>query len=523
MYVTEPSLAARPVRMLLVEDNPADVRWVLEVFREAKLQNSLSVVTDGEEALQFLRREGRYESAEEPDLILLDLNLPRRNGLEVIAEISADPHLRGIPLVILTSSPQERPQVVSEFHLPASRYLLKPLDWQKYLDSVRDFDDLFLSVVARSRDTDPAEAVRESEERFRLMADSATVMIWLAGRNAHREFFNEPWFRFTGRTAKQEGGSGWLETLHPDDRQQCLDTYLKAFRERQAFRMEYRVRTHDGQYRWVLGTGVPRYQPSGRFAGYVGSCVDIHERRETEEALRRSLEDLKRSNEELEQFAYLCSHDLQEPLRMISSYVQLLARRYRGNIDEEADRYIGFAVEGVARMQRLIAELLEFSRAGISRRTLESIDAGHILNEALDNLRACIKEAAAEIDCGPMPPVQADPTQLRQVFQNLIGNAIKFRRKDAALRVTIRSERRGEHFLFSISDTGIGIDSRHGDRLFKMFQRLHSRGRYEGAGIGLAMSRKIIEHHGGAIWYESEVGQGSTFYFTLPAPPYLPK
>ncbi len=226
--------------------------------------------------------------------------------------------------------------------------------------------------------------------------------------------------------------------------------------------------------------------------------------------------ELRRSNAELEQFAYVASHDLQEPLRMISSYTQLLESRYKDQLDEKAKRYIFYAVDGATRMQGLISDLLLYSRVGSHPRPLLRIDSHAALGEAIRNLGAAIAESHALVTNGDLPLVHADRVQLAQVFQNLIGNAIKFR---GALspRVHVTARREGATWQFCVRDNGIGIEPRHFERIFVIFQRLHSRDEYPGTGIGLALCRRIVDRHGGRIWLESEPGKGSAFFFTLQA------
>ncbi len=238
-------------------------------------------------------------------------------------------------------------------------------------------------------------------------------------------------------------------------------------------------------------------------------------RKETEKALKLTLSELERSNSELQQFAYVASHDLQEPLRMISSYVQLLGRRYKGKLDDDADEFITYAVDGAKRMQSLIGGLLQLSRVGTREMSFEAIDCEAVLNQTLANLHASIADCCAQVTHEPLPTVAADATQLLQLFQNLIGNAIKFRRTETQ-RIHVSAEPKNSRWLFSVRDNGIGIDPEHANRIFGIFQRLHGRAEYPGTGIGLAICKKIVEGHGGQIWVESELGKGTTFFFTLP-------
>jgi len=243
--------------------------------------------------------------------------------------------------------------------------------------------------------------------------------------------------------------------------------------------------------------------------------VELDERRRAEQRLARYTQELARSNADLEQFAYVASHDLQEPLRMVASFTQLLARRYRGKLDQDADEFIGYAVDGANRMQRLINDLLAYSRVGTRGKPFAPTDSHVICRDARDNLAKAIEESGAVIFQGPLPVVVGDEVQLLQVFQNLIANAIKFRSAESP-QIQVAAERQGHEWVFAIKDNGIGIAPEHQERIFSIFQRLHHRSEYPGTGIGLAICKKIVERHGGRIWVESHPGKGSTFYFSIP-------
>jgi PAS domain S-box-containing protein len=242
--------------------------------------------------------------------------------------------------------------------------------------------------------------------------------------------------------------------------------------------------------------------------------LEVAERKRAEKELASRAQDLARSNAELEQFAYVASHDLQEPLRMVTSFTQLMVNRYKDKLDSDADEFIEYIADGAKRMSRLINDLLEYSRVGTKVRPLSPTDCARVFELACTNLRVTIAESRAKVTMDPLPTVLGDETQLLQLFQNLIGNALKFRGA-APTNVHVGAERQNGQWLFRISDNGIGIEPRYAERIFVIFQRLHSRSEYAGTGIGLAICKKIVERHGGRIWVESELGSGATFCFLL--------
>jgi light-regulated signal transduction histidine kinase (bacteriophytochrome) len=283
--------------------------------------------------------------------------------------------------------------------------------------------------------------------------------------------------------------------------------------------MEYfenAVLTKSGAVRVIAWHNTVLKDEEGNIVGTLSSGEDITERKKTEKELHTLTEELKRSNADLEQFAYSASHDLQEPLRSIEGFIRLLSKRYKGKLDVKADEFIEFTIEGVQRMQLLIKDLLEYSQIGTKNKNFSLVDISMPLALALANMQRSIEEKRAEVTYDTLPRVLADSSQLSRLFQNLIGNAIKFH-GNRSPNIHISAELKGEEWIFSVSDNGIGIDPENFERIFTVFQRLHAREKYEGTGIGLAICKKIVERHGGRIWVVSEPGKGTTFHFTLPS------
>ena len=290
--------------------------------------------------------------------------------------------------------------------------------------------------------------------------------------------------------------------------QLCLEGYSAESKE------DLFVRAN-GKQQWLKWEIRPWVNIAGKISGIIMSTEVITERKKAQESLKRLNQDLSRSNRELEQFAYVASHDLQEPLRAISSYTQLLSKKYQSKLDAQADKYIHYIVDGATNMQQLIKDLLSFSRVGTHGKELAVTDCEVVLNRVLDNLKVAIIESDAIVTYDSLPIVMGDDIQLSQLLQNLIGNAIKFRSQEVPI-VHISAELKAKEWIVSVRDNGIGIEPEYFERIFTIFQRLHTRREYPGTGIGLAVCKKIVERHGGKIWVESELGVGTIFYFSIP-------
>jgi PAS domain S-box-containing protein len=399
--------------------------------------------------------------------------------------------------------------------------------------------DLTHRQIASAPNTDIAEifpdkfaglaqkALWESEQRFQIMAHTAPVMIWMSGLDKLCNFLNQGWLEFTGRTMAEELGNGWIEGIHPDDIERCLDTYTTAFEQRQKFRMEYRLRRFDGEYRWVLDTGTPRFTSDGAFAGYIGSCIDISDRKQAELCLQQRAEELSRSNqilgqttailqkrnEELDQFAYVASHDLKAPLRAIANLSEWLEEDLAEKLPAENQQQLHLLRGRVRRMESLINGLLEYSRIGRIETESSLVNVRSLLREVIESLQP---PANFTIEVAPnMPTLLTKRLALQQVFANLIGNAIKHHpRSDGRVNISVQEQEKD--YEFTITDDGSGIAPEYHEKIFAIFQTLESRDRKESTGIGLAIVKKIVETEGGQITLESRLNQGSTFRFTWP-------
>ena len=346
--------------------------------------------------------------------------------------------------------------------------------------------------------------------RLNLATRAAKIGIWDWDITQNELVWDDRMYELYGLKQGEFAGAyeAWLNGVHPADRASGYEISQQAVRGEREYDTEFRVLWPDGSVHWLKADGQVFHDEAGHPVRMVGVNYDITERKRAEDELRRS-------NAELEQFAYVASHDLQEPLRAVAGMVQLLQKRYQGQIDERADEYISHAVEASRRMQRLINDLLAFSRLDRRVQPFEPVDAGDCLQLALKNLQLTIRESRASITYDSLPTVTADRLQLTQLFQNLINNAIKFRGQQQP-QIHISAVNMATAWQFAVRDNGIGIEPQYFERIFQVFQRLHTRQDYPGTGIGLALCKKIVERHGGVIWVESELGQGSTFYFTLP-------
>jgi PAS domain S-box-containing protein len=355
-----------------------------------------------------------------------------------------------------------------------------------------------------------AEAARAKLQR---LSDANLMGIVITTRDGRVLEANDEYLRIVGhdRSALAIGLVTFVDAMSDSE---GIEALTQAAQLGRAAPRELRIPRSDGTRVPVIAGIAALPQPGAQF---VAAVLDISRQKRIEEALARHVEELARSNEELERFAYVASHDLQEPLRMITSYVQLLQRRYHGRLDADADDFIRFAVEGAHRMQDLIQDLLTYSRVGSERPRLVEASTETAFLQALEHLEGLRLERGAEVTRGVLPPVLGDQRLITQVFQNLLSNSLKFTPAGVPPRIHVSARPQQGEWVFSVADNGIGIPVEYREKVFVLFQRLHARDEYPGTGIGLSICKRIIEQHGGRIWFESEPGEGTTFYFTLPA------
>mgnify|MGYP000894017674 FL=1 len=381
----------------------------------------------------------------------------------------------------------------------------------------KDESGKVIGVFAAARDINE---LKKAEEELRLsyiynrsLIEASIDPLVTIGPDGKITDVNKSTEKVTGFNRDELMGTDFSDYFTEPDK--AREGYQLVFREGSVVDYPLEIQNRDGEVTPVLYNASVYRNEDGEVIGVFAAARDITELKKAEELLKLKINELARSNAELEQFAYVSSHDLQEPLRMIASYLQLLERKYEGKLDKKADKYIHFAVDGATRMQNLIDDLLTFSRVTTQANEFELTDIEVILNRVLTNLSVSIKENSATITHDTLPEIMVDGTQMTQVLQNLIKNALKFRSKDNP-KIHISASQKDKYWLFSVKDNGIGIDPKYSERIFEVFKRLHKKRDYPGTGIGLSICKKIVERHGGRIWVDSKLGEGSTFYFNIP-------
>jgi len=389
---------------------------------------------------------------------------------------------------------------------------------QWYESVLLDESGQMVSILSLVQDITEAkqteEALRHNAEMLRLLMEYTPAAIAMFDQQMNYQLVSRRWLEDYNLGQQNIIGKNHYELFPeiPDTWKQIHQRCLQGASEQCDEDLFIRA---NGEKQWISWEIRPWIGNHGDISGIIMNTEVVTERKEAKERLKQLNQELWQSNRDLEQFAYVASHDLQEPLRAVNSYAQLLNRKYENQLDAKADKYLHYIMDGATRMQQLINDLLEFSRVGTRGKPLKPTDSEAIIQQAMENLKVAIAETQAIVTYDPLPTVIADPTQFTQLCQNLIGNALKFRRETPA-KVHISAQNQGKEWIFGVQDNGIGMEADYLERIFTIFQRLHSRRDYPGTGIGLAICKKIVERHGGRIWVNSELGIGTTFYFTIP-------
>ncbi|AUX44826.1 histidine kinase [Sorangium cellulosum] len=368
-------------------------------------------------------------------------------------------------------------------------------------------------VTVRKEVETLAEELKHSEAQFRLLAETMPQLVWTNRPDGHHEYFNQRWYDYTGMSPEETAGEGWSRMLHPEEHERAIETWRQALRTGEPYESQCRLRRADGTYRWFIGRAVAARDGSGRIVRWFGTYTDIDDQKRAEEERQRLVQALERSNKELDQFAYVTSHDLKAPLRGIANLSQWIEEDLNDKMTDESRKQLDLLRGRVHRLENLIDGILSYSRAGRIREKAEAIDVGRLLREMVE-LLAPPPETRVEI-APDMPVIVTERTPLQQTFLNLISNALKHAgRADPEVRIGVRDA--GSYWEFSVSDNGSGIAPEYHDRIWGIFQTLKARDKVEGTGIGLSVVQKIVQSKGARAWVESALGAGATFRFTWP-------
>jgi PAS domain S-box-containing protein len=519
IYQAMPALA-RTITHLPLQTNPEELQLILKTEREQRAHLT-AIVESSEDAILGKTLEGVITFWNRGSELVYGWTREEALGRRIQDLIVPDERQGELEEILARLA---RGEAISPFETVRRRKDGRRVLVSLTISPVRDPSGEVIGASTIARDVtlqrEAETALRASEERLRIALEAGRMGTWEWDVRSGRVVWSPGVERIHGREPGSFQGTfeDFRADMHPEDAGRVLETIQRALRERSDYHVEYRIVRPDRTVAWLEARGRIFLDELGEPERMAGVCMDVTERKRAEEDLARHAQELARSNAELEQFAYAASHDLQEPLRMIGVYAQLLDKRYRGRLDPQAEEFIGFVTDGVRRMHELIEGLLAYSRVGSHGLSAGGSNVEEALGEALANLQTLVRETGAEIRNGELPVVLANRTELIQLLQNLIGNALKFRGEEPP-QVELSARRAGEFWELAVRDNGIGMEPKHTVRIFQIFQRLHTRARYPGAGVGLAICKKIVERHGGRIWVDSAPGRGSTFFFTLPAVP----
>jgi PAS domain S-box-containing protein len=413
-------------------------------------------------------------------------------------------------------------------------------DYTPLFDIAGEVSGLIITVNDVTERVEARKKLEESEKRFRLLADSMPQFVWSGDKDGNLNYFNASVYSYTGLNPEEVKKNGWLQIVHPDEREENIEAWTDSIKTGNDFSFEHRFRRNDGVYRWQLSRAVPLRDVDGNIQMWVGTSTDIHDQMEfTNElekqvqerttALAQHVSDLAKMNKELQSFAYISSHDLQEPLRKIQLFASNIQRKEYENLSETGRETFNRILNSAERMQLLIRDLLTYSRTNTAERTFEKTDLNKIIEQVLDDLKEEIHHAHVKLVIPDMCVVNIIPFQFRQLFYNLISNAIKFSHPEKPPHIEIKNEMNKGSRLnneqlnqdvtychISVSDNGIGFEKQYREKIFELFQRLHGKDEYEGTGIGLAIVKKIVENHNGMITAKGESGEGATFDIYIP-------
>jgi PAS domain S-box-containing protein len=520
--------------ILLVDDLPANL-MALEALL-APSGHRLVQAASGQEAL-------RCALQEDFAVILMDVRLGDMSGIEVTAMLRDRERTRHTPVLLMTASHSDDRELLDGYAHGAVDYLRKPLVTEVLRAKVAVFVDLYRAREAvrrheealRTRERQALTAeLKEQEQQFRALANSIPQLAWITRADGWIYWYNQRWYDYTGTTPEQVEGWGWKALQDPADLDRVVARFVAAIREGRPWEDRFRLRGKDGTFRWFLSRAMPMRDSEGRIVKWFGTNTDIDEEQCTLEQLRQAQQEvrnlnadlerrvaertvqLQEANSELESFSYSVSHDLRAPLRHITGFAQLLVRRAGPALDEACRGYADTIVTAAQQGSTLIDDLLSFSRMSRAPVNKRPVDLRALMDEVRRELEADATGREVQWRIGELPTVEADPGLLRQVVRNLLGNALKYTRPQPQALIEVGARLTPEAVEVWVRDNGVGFDMQYADKLFGVFQRLHTPDEFEGTGIGLANVRRIIARHGGRSWAEGAPGQGATFHFSLP-------
>lgn len=523
------------LKILTIDDHQDNLITLKALINEAFPTAIIFEATNGKDGLKLASRE-------DPDVILSDIVMPVMDGFEVCRRLKHDPALCDIPVIFITALKGDKETRIKALYYGVEAFLSKPIDESELRAQISamvrikaskkqkklEKEELEEIVAQRTKQLEQelAERIRaeigllEKEVQYKNLADSGLTLIWTAGTDKLCDFFNKPWLEFTGRELEQEIGNGWAEGVHPDDFDACLKTYVTAFDKREPFQMEYRLRHHSGEYRWISDLGKPNYNSQGDFIGYIGNCFDITEHKNIEQALLLAKEHAEESDRLKTAFLQNMSHEIRTPMNAIIGFSGLLEQSDLN--EEDRSKFITIIKNSANQLLSVVTDILIISSL---EKKQERININIVcINELLDNMYSIFNGQAVEKNivlklnkAGTNPETAAytDSTKLTEILTNILSNSIKFTHSG---EIEFGYAIKNGFMEFYVKDTGIGIPPESREKIFHRFLQANQSisHKYGGTGLGLSISKGYVELFGGKIWVESELGVGSTFRFTIP-------